>query len=107
MKDLNLGPESKRLIEHYERDCVREPPDFHKPAIETLEAACRAMADMLKRWNTVCWCWPDNCPAQICEGPHFKVVYKIQGDDRNTIEVIEPYNKLGSTHPDVPFTVVR
>lgn len=102
MRDLNLGPESKKLIERY-NTLDRDQRSSEDKAYEWYSLAM-AMSKMLERWNTIAWCWPDNCPAQICGGPHFKVTYK---DNDFTQEVIEPYNNLGSTFANVPYTVER
>ena len=101
MRDLNLGPDSKKLIERY-RTLDRDQRTIEQKSDELYSLGCQ-MANMLERWNTIGWCWPDACPAQVCGGPHVKVVYATD----STVEVIEPYNKIGETFPDVPHTVVR
>lgn len=99
MRDLNLGPDSKKLIERFNA-IDPEPGALDKADLVIL---AREMSRMLERWNNIGWCWPDACPAQVCGGPHVKVVYATD----STVEVIEPYNKIGETFPDVPHTVVR
>jgi hypothetical protein len=110
MRDLNLGPDTRKMIERYNDRCKREAPDFNAPAVETLEAAAHEMAAMLKRWMTIAWCWTDACPATICGGPHVRVVYEQDAlgfaKPFKRVEVIEPYNKIGTTFKDVPFHVI-
>jgi hypothetical protein len=96
MRDLNLGPDSKRLVDKYNYNRGREHPD------QALIDAADDMAAMLARWIEVAWCWPDACPSQICGGPHVKVRY----DFDKTVEVIEPKNQVGETFPDAKHTVV-
>ena len=100
MRDLNLGPDSKRLIDRYNR----------ADGDEGLSAAIAGdMAKMLERWLDVGWCWPDACPAQICGGPHFRVKYQHDRmiTSANPIEVIEQAQHVGETFPDVPYTIIR
>lgn len=97
MRDLNLGPDSKRLIERYNRIDKLQTSD----KLDMI-AVAGAMAKMLERWIDVAWCWPDACPATICGGPHVKVKYEF---NRGT-EVIEPVNKVGETFPDAKYIII-
>jgi hypothetical protein len=96
VRDLNLGPDTKRLIERFGSMKIEGPPG--KLAMLTQE-----MRLMLERWLEVGWCWPDACPATICGGPHVKVRYTMG----RLTEVIEPADKVGETFPDVPHTVIK
>ncbi len=90
MRDLNLGPESKKLIERWRK--------ADSPAVEI----GHELVAMLERWIEVAWCWPDACPSQICGGPHVKVRYEFD----KTTEVIEPANRVGETFPDAKHTII-
>jgi len=96
MRDLNLGPDSKRLVDKYKKNRSKEHPD--QPLID----AADDMVAMLERWITVGWCWPDACPATICGGPHVKVRY----DFDKTVDVIEPIHKVGTTFAEAPYHVI-
>ena len=104
MRDLNLGPDTKRLIERYrvaDRSTVTDEDLIHHIASD--------MVFMLERWLDVGWCWPDACPAQVCGGPHFRVKYQHNNmiTSVNPIEVIEQAQHVGETFPDVPYTIIR
>jgi hypothetical protein len=94
MRDLNLGPDSKKLVERY-RDPTRNPGARNNVADQ--------MALMLERWMEVAWCWQCASPVRICGGPHVKVRY----DFDKTTEIIEPANKVGETFPDASYTIVN
>jgi hypothetical protein len=102
LRDLNLGPDSKKLVERFRSMKIEGPPG-------RLAMITQEMATMLDRWITVGWCWPDACPATICGGPHFKVRYEDDkmGEQKKPIEVIEPYSKIGTTFPEVPYHVIN
>jgi hypothetical protein len=106
MRELNLGPDSKRLVERYRK--IDEPFVQDKKDWQAKAKLAHEMAAMLERWMTVAWCWPDNCPATICGGPHVKVRYEDDrmGNQKKPVEVIEPYNKIGTTFPEVPYHVI-
>jgi hypothetical protein len=93
MRDLNLGPDSRDLIKKY-RD-----PVYHQG---NRSVVADNMAAMLERWMEVGWCWPDSSPARICGGPHVKVKYEFN----QSVEVIEPANKVGETFPDAKYTII-
>jgi hypothetical protein len=107
MKDLNLGPDSKRLVDQF-RKLDRDQRTIESKADETYSLACQ-MTNMLERWMTIAWCWPDNCPAQICSGPHVRVKYHHESTRHGVrpIEVIEPYNHIGERFPGVPYTIIK
>jgi hypothetical protein len=98
LRDLNLGPDSKKLIDQYHRAAGSST------GVEAGYAVKLAvdMAKMLERWIEVGWCWPDACPATICGGPHVKVRY----DFDKTVDVIEPAHKVGTTFPETPYHVI-
>ena len=102
VRDLNLGPETKKLTDRFHAA-------EHQDGRTISYAFATEMAKMLERWLDVAWCWPDACPARICNGPHFRVRYQHDklGADHNTVEIIEPANHVGETFPDVPYTIVR
>jgi hypothetical protein len=106
MRDLNLGPDSKRLVERYREFTQGELPLKEAHVVLALQA--NSMAAMLERWITVGWCWPDACPATICGGPHVKVRYEDNrmGSTFRPCEVIEPYNQIGTTFKEVPYRVI-
>ncbi len=93
VRDLNLGPDTRKLIKRY-RDPASNPGARNNVADE--------MALMLERWLTVAWCGPDACPATICGGPHVKVRY----DFDRTVDVIEPAHKVGTTFAEAPYHVI-
>jgi hypothetical protein len=97
MRDLNLGPESKKLIDKYRAS--RDDKSF----------VADDMADMLERWLDVAWCWTDAGPARICGGPHVRVKYQHDRmiTSNNPVEVIEQVQHAGETFPDVPFTIIK
>lgn len=99
MRDLNLGPDTRKLIKRYQETSDQKLGDYF----------AAEMAKMLERWMTISWCWPDNCPAQICSGPHVRVKYQHDkmGSDPRPIEVIEPYNHIGERFPGVPYTIIK
>jgi hypothetical protein len=94
MRDLNLGPDSKSLVERFRK----ESKDSKNEIVEV----ANDMAKMLERWYEVAWCVPDACPAQICGGPHVKVRY----DFDKTVDVIEPAHKVGETFKETPYHVI-
>jgi len=97
MRDLNLGPDTKRLVQNFNHIVKHTPHDG------TVISACAvAMAAMLERWLNVGWCWPDACPATVCGGPHVKVRY----DFDKTVDVIEPIHKVGTTFAEAPYHVI-
>jgi hypothetical protein len=96
MRDLNLGPDTRKLIDKYKGNRDKEHPS--QPLID----AADDLVAMLERWLNVGWCWPDACPANICGGPHVKVRY----DFDKTVEVIEPANEVGGTFPDAKYTIL-
>jgi hypothetical protein len=106
MKDLNLGPDSRKLVERLCKLQGQRAMDDGASFVEhtaSMAVCATAMAAMLERWMTVAWCWPDNCPATICGGPHVTVRY----DFDKTVDVIEPYNKIGTTFPEAPYHVIN
>jgi hypothetical protein len=98
MRDLNLGPESRKLINKYKSNRGKEHPD--QPLID----AADNMATMLEHWVEAGWCWVDACPAWICSGPHVKVQYTqlITG----VVEVIEPANRAGTTFEGEEYVII-
>jgi hypothetical protein len=105
MRDLNLGPDSRKLIDNFNTLEAKRRADDGAAYTENtgnIAACATAMAAMLQRWIEVAWCWPDACPSQICGGPHVKVRY----DFDKTVEVMEPANRVGETFPDAKYTVV-
>lgn len=105
MRDLNLGPDTNRLIQNFHTLSTPRGEGNEGSLIDhanNIEACAVAMAAMLERWITVGWCWPDACPATICGGPHVKVRY----DFDKTVDVIEPANKVGTTFSEAPYHVV-
>jgi len=103
MRDLNLGPDTARLVQNYRT--IREHPEA---TLSDITMIATQMGAMLERWITVGWCWPDCCPAAVCGGPHVTVHYE---DDRmgsvfKPCDVVEPYNRIGTTFPEVPYRVV-
>ena len=96
MRDLNLGPDSKKLADRFRSMKIEGPPG-------PLAMLTQEMALMLERWIDVAWCWIDAAPAQVCGGPHVRVEYKT---DRPT-QIIEPLSKVGETFPDVPYTIIK
>jgi hypothetical protein len=107
MRDLNLGPDSKKLIEQF-RALDSDQRTIERKADELYSYASQ-MAKMLERWLDLAWCWTDACPAQVCKGPHFRVKYQHDRmvTSHNPIEVIEQAQHVGETFPDVPYTIVR
>jgi hypothetical protein len=101
MRDLNLGPDSQKLIDAF-RALDRDQRVIAAKADELYMSAI-GMARMLERWIEVAWCWPDACPARICKGPHVRVRY----ENSKTIEVIEPIDRVGETFPGDKFTIIR
>lgn len=99
MRDLDLGPKSKSVLERW---AAVAAPNVHDPAEAYMLGL--EMADLLHRWVDDSWCWIDASPARICGGPHFKVTYVT--DDR-TDEVIEQADHVGEMFPGVPYTVAR
>jgi len=95
MRDLNLGPDTRKLIERFLSMEVEGPPG-------KLAMITREMQLILERWLDVAWCWPDACPATICGGPHVKVRY----DFDKTVDVIEPAHKVGTTFAEAPYHVI-
>jgi hypothetical protein len=97
LRDLNLGPDTRKLINRWSKAGPAAGDISHE------------MAAMLERWITVAWCWPDACPAAVCAGPHVKVRYEDDrmGSQKKPVEVIEPYNKIGTTFPEVPYHVIN
>jgi hypothetical protein len=104
MRDLNLGPDSKHLVQNYRALSKGKPTDGSDP----INMVASEMALMLERWINVAWCWPDACPATICGGPHVKVKYHPDAmpNTGKPVEVIEPANKVGQTFPEVPYHVI-
>jgi hypothetical protein len=105
MRNLNLGPDSRKLIENFRKIEAQRSQDDGAAYTEhtgNIAACATAMAAMLARWIEVAWCWPDACPSQICGGPHVKVKY----DFDKTVEVIEPANQVGETFPEAPYHVI-
>lgn len=101
MRDLNLGPDSRKLVDRFKEidgPFVQDKKDWQAKA----ELAAD-MAKMLERWMEVAWCWVDAAPARICGGPHVKVRYT----NSKLVEVIEPIDKVGETFPDVPYTIIK
>lgn len=101
MRDLNLGPDSRNMVERY-RKLDSDQRTIEQKANEIYSLACQ-MANMIERWTEVGWCWIDAAPARICGGPHVRVRYT----NSKLVEVIEPANKVGETFPDVPHTIIR
>lgn len=101
MRDLNLGPDSKRLIERYRK--IDEPFVQDKKDWQAKAELAADMIQMLERWVELCWCWVDAAPARICGGPHVRVRYT----NSKLIEVIEPVEHVGETFPDVPYTIIK
>lgn len=97
MRDLNLGPDTRKLIERYNRIDRAQTPDH-----EHLVFVAADMMRMLERWIEVGWCWVCANPATICHGPHVKVRY----DFDRTVDVIEPINKVGTTFAEAPYHVI-
>jgi hypothetical protein len=97
MRDLNLGPDTRKLIERWHG--IEWPPTVNND--DALRTAGE-MAKMLERWIEVAWCGPDACPATVCGGPHVKVRY----DFDNTVDVIEPIHKIGTTFAEAPYHVI-
>jgi hypothetical protein len=106
MRDLNLGPDTRKLADNF-RALDRDQRTIEAKANELYSAACQ-MTNMLERWLTVGWCWPDACPAAVCGGPHVEVEYEFDKTNHpvGNTAVIEPYNKIGTTFPEVPYHVV-
>jgi hypothetical protein len=103
VRDLNLGPDTKKLIKNW------RVIDKHEPRDDMMIAACAtAMAALLERWLDVAWCWIDACPATICEGPHVRVRYQddAMGKQGKAVEVVEHVKYVGDTFEGVPFHVV-
>jgi hypothetical protein len=100
LRDLNLGPDSRKLIEAYKRQAYDK---------ELAAALAGDMARMLERWIDVAWCWVDAAPARICGGPHVRVKYQHDrmGQDPKPIEIIEPIDHVGETFQDVPYTIIK
>jgi hypothetical protein len=94
MRDLNLGPDTRKLIARWS--------DVSKLQTDPAVAIAMDMAAMLERWIEVGWCGPDACPATICGGPHVKVRY----DFDRTVDVIEPANQVGTTFAEAPYHVI-
>jgi len=95
LRDLNLGPDTKRLVERYRTVEVENSQQLREHADN--------MVAMLERWIEVGWCWVCASPATVCGGPHVKVRYTMG----RLTEVIESANKVGETFPDVPHTVIK
>jgi hypothetical protein len=102
MKDLDLGPASRQLLDRYER-LIHTPGNRRKPGEES--DLFKDMVDILRGWMDDSWCWVDAAPARICGGPHFKVKY--QAPDGKTDEVVEQVNHIGEMYPGVPYIVKR
>ena len=100
MRNLDLGPETRRLIEEYKRQAYDK---------EMAAALAGNMVKLLERWMEVSWCWVDAAPARICGGPHVRVKYQHDrmGQDPRPTEIIEPADHIGETFPDVPYTIIR
>jgi len=97
LRDLNLGPDTKRLIGQYR--AARENRDV---TLNDISLFATQMAAMLERWLTVGWCWVCACPATVCGGPHVKVRYEFD----KTVDIIEPINKVGTTFTETPYHVI-
>lgn len=107
MRDLNLGPETRRLIERWRKIDRQAPGD--EQAIVAIAMITSDMSRMLERWMDVAWCWHDASPARVCGGPHVRVKYQHDrmGQESRPIEIIEPADKVGETFPDVPYTIIK
>jgi hypothetical protein len=99
MRDLNLGPDTRKLVKRW-RDDVDSTTLAEFPA--KVSDIGDDMVAMLERWLNVGWCWPDACPATICGGPHVKVRYEFD----KTVDVIEPIHKVGTTFAETPHHVI-
>jgi hypothetical protein len=107
LRDLNLGPDSKKLVERY-RKLDRDQRTIEVKADEIYSLACQ-MANALERWIDVAWCWVDAAPASICGGPHVRVKYQHDrmGEATKPIEAIEQVDHVGETFPGIPYTVIK
>jgi hypothetical protein len=97
MKDLNLGPDSQRLVKQFKSMKVEGPPG--RLAILTNE-----MSTLLERWVNDSWCWPDAAPARICGGPH--VLVRYFSNDGPAIDIVEPMSRAGETFPGVEHVII-
>ena len=100
MKDLNLGPDSRQIIARYKRVAYDK---------EMSASIASEMAAMLERWMEAEWCWHDSSPAHICGGPHVQVRYADDkaGSKFKAITVVEKYDRVGTTFPEVPHHVIN
>ncbi|HWI70135.1 MAG TPA: hypothetical protein VNS88_17515 [Nitrospiraceae bacterium] len=107
MRDLNLGPDSRKLIERY-RKLDRDQRTIEAKADEIYSLACQ-MTNTLERWIDIAWCWPDAAPARICGGPHVRVKYQHDRMGQNTrpVEIVEHINHVGEMYPDTPYTIIK
>jgi hypothetical protein len=105
VRDLNLGPNTRKLIQNFHALDAKRLAEGGARHIENTESIAKITGDMvrmLERWLTIAWCWPDACPSQICGGPHVTVRY----DFDKTVDVIEPANSIGNTFPEAPYHVI-
>jgi hypothetical protein len=103
MRDLNLGPDTKKLIEHYKQFC--QSKTTLELAHAHLSVQARNMAAMLERWVEAGWCWVDACPAWICNGPHVMVRYRDPANGKE-FDIIEPVSRVGTTFEGMQHAIV-
>jgi len=115
MNDLNLGPDTDAVIEQYNRTVKQHVLDVQAgfgdavKRYNELFTQAQGLLDLLQRWQNTCWCVHDNSPAHVCGGPHLQVRYS---DDRpgstfETIVVVERYDRIGTTFPEVHHDIIR
>ena len=99
MRDLNLGPESRKLVERYRKTSDQKLGSYF----------AAEMSKLLERWTDIAWCWIDAAPARICGGPHVRVKYQLDstGHGVRPMEYIEQVDHVGETFPGIPYTVIK
>lgn len=99
MRDLNLGPDTKKLIKRYHETSDQKLGDYF----------AAEMTKLLERWMDIAWCCIDAAPAHTCGGPHVRVKYQHDrmGMPSRPAEVIEQINHVGEMFPGVPYTVIK
>lgn len=108
MKDLNLGPDSEAVIKRYQ-EIVRSHKRGMTKEYNELFAEAQCLLDLLERWVQIAWCRHDSSPAHICGGPHVQVRYADDspGSVFESIVVVERYDRVGTTFPEVPHHVIN
>lgn len=102
MRNHDLGPKTRTILGKFNDLSGNPELDYTELALVTFK-----MSQLLQRWMDMAWCWVDAAPARICGGPHVRVIYAQGSPDnpKQPLEVIEPFNHVGETFPDVPFTI--